>query len=278
MAILSIQSHVAYGRVGNRLAVFALERLGREVWPVNTVALSNHPAYGGHRGRVAPAEEIAALIEGIAERGAFARCEAVLSGYLGAAATGPVVLDAVARAKAANPQALYCLDPVTGDRRSGIYVAEGLAEFFRAQALPQADIVIGNDFEIGLLAGHAARSFSNPREAAAALLARGPAVVVVTGIAEGATLATMALSQAGAWVVRAPRVAAPAYGAGDLFSAVFLDRLLATADVAAALARAVSVLHGVFTVTAQAGADALALAAAQDELVAPSRLFDAAPL
>ncbi|MDH3235038.1 MAG: pyridoxal kinase PdxY [Alphaproteobacteria bacterium] len=278
MAILSIQSHVAYGRVGNRLAVFALERLGHEVWPINTVDLSNHPAYGAYRGRVVPADEIAALIAGLAERGAFARCEAVLSGYLGAPETGPVVLDAVAQAKAASPQAVYCLDPVMGDRQNGIYVAEGLPEFFRAQALPHADIVIGNDFEIGLLAGHAARSFSNPRDAATALLAKGPAVVVATGIEEGATLATMALSREGAWIVRSPRVAAPAYGAGDLFSAVFLDRLLATADVVAALEHTVSAVHGVFTVTAKAGADALALSAAQDELLAPSRLFAATAL
>ncbi|HUT49540.1 MAG TPA: pyridoxal kinase PdxY [Alphaproteobacteria bacterium] len=278
MAILSIQSHVAYGRVGNRLAVFALERLGHEVWPINTVDLSNHPAYGAYRGRVVPAGEVAALIAGIAERGAFSRCEAVLSGYLGAPETGPVVLDAVAQAKAANPQAVYCLDPVMGDRQSGIYVAEGLLEFFRGQALPLADIVIGNDFEIGLLAGHAARSFSNPRDAATALLAKGPAVVVATGIAEGATLATMALSHEGAWIVRSPRVAAPSYGAGDLFNAVFLDRLLATADVAAALEHTVSAVYGVFAVTAQVGGDALALAAAQDELIAPSRLFTAAVL
>jgi pyridoxine kinase len=275
MSILSIQSHVVYGRVGNRLAVFALERMGREVWPVNTTELSNHPAYGGHKGRIVPAEEVAALIEGAAERGAFLRCEAVLSGYLGTPETGPVVLDAVARAREANPQAVYCLDPVMGDRQGGVYVAEGLPEFFRTRAVPQADIVIGNDFEIGLLAGHAARSFSNPREAATTLLAKGPEIVVATGIEEGATLATMLLTRDGAWVIRCPRVAAPAYGAGDLFTAIFLDRYLATVDPVAALEHTVSAVFGVFTVTAQAGSDALALAAAQDELVAPSRLFTA---
>lgn len=278
MSILSIQSHVVYGRVGNRLAVFALERMGREVWPVNTTALSNHPAYGGHRGRVVPANEVAELVEGIAERGAFSRCEAVLSGYLGGPETGPVVLDAVARAREANPQAVYCLDPVMGDRQGGVYVAEGLPEFFRTRAVPEADIVIGNDFEIGLLAGHAARSFSNPREAAAALLQKGPTVVVATGIEEGATLATMMLTADGAWIVRSPRVAAPAYGAGDLFTAVYLERYLASLDAVAALEHAVSAVFGVFTVTAQAGSDALALAAAQEELVAPSRLFAAAAL
>jgi len=278
MAILSIQSQVAYGRVGNRLAVFAMERLGREVWPVNTVDLSNHPAYGGHRGRVTPASEVAALIDGVAERGAFFRCEAVLSGYLGALETGPVVLNAVARAQEANADALYCLDPVMGDRETGVYVAEGLPEFFRSAAVPVADLVIGNDFEIGLLAGQSARSYSNPREAAAALLARGPSVVVVTGIEEGSTLATMALSHDGAWVARCPRVAAPAYGAGDLFNAVFLDRYLVSGNVADALERTVSALHGIFTVTAQAGADALALPSAQDELLAPTRLFTATPL
>lgn len=278
MSILSIQSHVVYGRVGNRLAVFALERMGREVWPINTTALSNHPAYGGHRGHVVPAEEVAALVEGVAERGAFLRCEAVLSGYLGTPGTGPVVLDAVARAREANPQAVYCLDPVMGDRQGGVYVAEGLPEFFRSQAVPQADIVIGNDFEIGLLAGHAARNFSNPRVAATTLLAKGPEIVVATGIEEGATIATMLLTQDGAWITRSPRVAAPSYGAGDLFTAVYLDRYLATIDPVAALEHAVSAVYGVFAVTAQAGSDALSLAAAQDELVAPGRLFTATAL
>src|SRR3546814_6119408 len=90
MAILSIQLWVSSGHVGNAAACLPLQRLGFEVWPVNTVAFSNHPAHGGHTGRLCPAGEVAALIAGLAARGLFSRCTAVLSGYLGEAATGPV--------------------------------------------------------------------------------------------------------------------------------------------------------------------------------------------
>ena len=132
--VLSIQSTVAYGRVGNRAAVFALERLGHEVWPIDTVAFSNHPAHGGFRGRVVPAAEVAELVEGLAARGVLGRADAVLSGYLGDAATGPVVADAVRRVRAANPDALYCCDPVIGEVGRGVYVRPGIAEVIRGRA------------------------------------------------------------------------------------------------------------------------------------------------
>ena len=97
MNILSIQSHVAYGHVGNAAAVFPMQRLGHEVWPIHTVQFSNHPGYGGFRGASFDAALIDACVEGIAERGALARCDAVLSGYLGGAETGDAILRAVAR-------------------------------------------------------------------------------------------------------------------------------------------------------------------------------------
>ena len=120
MNVLSIQSAVTYGHVGNSAAVLALQRLGHDVWPVNTVTFSNHPAHGGFRGRVTPAAEVAELIRGVEERGALARCDAVLSGYLGEAGTAAVVLDAVRRVRAASPGALYCCDPVIGETHSGV--------------------------------------------------------------------------------------------------------------------------------------------------------------
>ena len=88
MNILSLQSHVAYGHVGNSAAVFALQRLGIEVWPVHTVQFSNHPGYGGFRGRAFDAGLIGDVVQGIEERGALAACDGVLSGYVGSAEIG----------------------------------------------------------------------------------------------------------------------------------------------------------------------------------------------
>src|SRR3954452_7573125 len=151
--ILSIQSWVCYGHVGNSAAVFPLQRLGFEVWAVDTVQFSNHTGYGAWRGRVFEATHIAELIDGIAERGVLGACDAVLSGYMGDAALGEAILDAVRRVKAANPRALYCCDPVIGDVGRGVFVRPGIAEFLRDRAVPAADIVTPNHFELERLVG-----------------------------------------------------------------------------------------------------------------------------
>jgi pyridoxine kinase len=137
--ILSIQSWVAYGHVGNAAAVFPLQRLGFEVWAVNTVQFSNHTGYGAWRGAVFEKSAIAEVIRGIEERGVLGQCAAVLSGYMGDAGIGEVVLEAAANVRAANPGALYCCDPVIGDFGRGVFVRPGIAEFFAEKALPRAD-------------------------------------------------------------------------------------------------------------------------------------------
>jgi len=151
--VLSVQSRVAYGHVGNAASVFALQRLGGEAWALDTVAFSNHTGHGRWRGSVVAAAEIASLFEGIAQLGILPGIDAVLSGYLGGAATGPVLLDIVEEVRAANPDALFCCDPVIGDVETGSYVTDGIAEFFRDRALALADIVTPNRFELEYLTG-----------------------------------------------------------------------------------------------------------------------------
>jgi pyridoxine kinase len=109
--ILSVQSSVAYGHVGNSAAVFPLQRMGLEVWPVNTVHFSNHTGYGHWRGQVLPAEDVAGIIRGIEERGVLGDCDAVLSGYLGDPSLGEVVVGTVGRVKRLNAKAIYCCAP-----------------------------------------------------------------------------------------------------------------------------------------------------------------------
>ena len=153
MNILSIQSWVAYGHVGNASAVFPLQRLGAEVWSINTVQFSNHTGYGHWTGQVYTGDAVRDLVDGIAARDVLRHCDAVLSGYMGDAGIGEAILHAVARAREANPRAIYCCDPVIGDVEEGVYVREGIEEFLRDHALPQADIATPNRFELERLTG-----------------------------------------------------------------------------------------------------------------------------
>ena len=151
--VLSVQSHVAYGYVGNRAAVFPLQRLGFEVMAVDTVQFSNHTGYGAWTGKVFAPQDIAAVIDGIDARGGLATCDAVLSGYLGDASLGAVIAETVRRVRGQNPQALYCCDPVMGDLGPGFYVRPGIPDFLCDVLLPLADIVTPNPFELAFMAG-----------------------------------------------------------------------------------------------------------------------------
>ncbi len=275
MAILSIQSAVAYGHVGNSAAVFPLQRLGHEVWPVDTVQLSNHTGYSGWRGRAWDAATIAEVIAGIGERGAFAQCEAVLSGYLGELALGEAVLDAVARTKAANAAALYCCDPVIGDDHSGAFVRPGIAEFFRNRAMPAADIVTPNRFELALLAEMPVKTVADALRAAAALRARGPRLVLVTSVPSGSEgeIAMLAASDGEAWRIVTPRLPVLANGAGDLTAALFLGHYLRHREIAEALAITASSVHAVIATMLARGERELPIVAAQDALVSPPQRF-----
>src|SRR3546814_9795746 len=149
--ILSIQSAVAYGHVGNSAAVFPLQRIGVEVLPVYTVNFSNHTGYGAWRGPLIDPADVAAVITGVEERGVFPQIDAVLSGYQGSEGIGDVIVDAVQRVKAANPDALYEWDPVLGNAKSGCFVAPAIPELLRQRVVPVADIITPNQFEPGFL-------------------------------------------------------------------------------------------------------------------------------
>jgi pyridoxine kinase len=281
MNILSIQSHVAYGHVGNSAAVFALQRLGCEVWPVHTVAFSNHPGYGAWRGAALAPELIRDLVTGIAERGVLETCNGVLSGYVGALATGDAILDAVARVKAANPNACYCCDPVIGDA-GRIYVGEGIAAFMRERAVPAADVVTPNQFELEHISGVPTPTLAATLGAIDAVHARGPRCVLVTSLAVAETPADaidlIASDAGGRFLLRTPKLALAVNGAGDAIAALFLAHYLRTGSAAQALSRAASSVFGILQRTAAAGAREMLLVAAQDEIVTPGRIFVAEPI
>ena len=279
MNILSIQSHVTYGHVGNSVAVFALQRLGFEVWPLHSLQFSNHAGYDGFTGQVFSAEHLRDVIDGLAARGVMGECDAVLSGYLGAADAGLAVLDAVARVKAANPAALYACDPVMGDADSGLYVDAALPAFFRDRALALADIVTPNVFELEVLSGATLATLDEAVAAARGLTERGPGVVLVTGLRHDTTRAdeieVLAVTAQDAWRSITPRLACDPQpnGAGDLLAALFLGHYLRARDAAQALEAAVASNFAVLEATQIAGTRELQLIAAQDGLVAPKRRF-----
>src|SRR3954447_16952789 len=160
MDMLSIHSHVAYGHVGNDAATFPLQRIGVEVWAIHTVQFSNHTGYGAWAGRVFDGPMIDELVGGIADRGVLPSCDGVISGYMGSADIGNAILSAVARVRAANPAATYCCDPVIGDVGRGVFVRPGIAEFMRDRAVPAADIITPNQFELDLLSGLETKSLA----------------------------------------------------------------------------------------------------------------------
>ena len=270
--VLSIQSWVACGNVGNTAALFPLQRLGFETWSLNTVAFSNHTGYGKWRGAAVPAGDIACVFEGIAELGILSRCDAVLSGYLGEAEAGPVLLDIVGRIKAANPKALFACDPVMGDVGPGWYVRTGLPEFYRDQAVRLADIVTPNRFELEWLIGSGIGTVAEAGAAAATLRSQGPSIVLVTSLELGADrVAVVAAGPDGTWAVETPRLPIEATGCGDAVAALFLGWLLKGKKLPDALAAAIAAIYGVIEATTRSADGELALIAAQDELVSPSR-------
>ena len=275
--VLSVQSHVAYGHVGNSSAVFALQRLGLEVWPVHTVQFSNHTGYGAWRGRVFDGQAVEEVVEGIADRGVLGSCDAVLSGYLGSADIGHAVVGAVARVRAANPAAVYCCDPVMGDVGRGVFVRPGVPEMVRDVAVPVADVVTPNHFELDLLAGAQTRSPASVKDAVAAVHALGPRVVLTTSLVAEDTpddaVDVLASADGRHFRVRTPRLGVSVNGAGDAVAALFLAHWLGTGSVPGALGAAAASVFGLLRRTEEAGSREILLVAAQDELVAPTRTF-----
>ena len=277
MNILSIQSRVAYGHVGNAAAVFPLQRLGHEVWPIDTTMLSNHLGYKQWGGRMLSAVEVGAVLDGLAGLGVLARCDAVLSGFIGEPGTGVVVAEAVGRVKAAHPQALYACDPVMGDR-GGLYVQPGVLAMFKERLLPLADVALPNYFELGWLTGAPLATRANVLDAIRRLRDVGPGLVVATGLQHadlGADeIEIIAVDADGAWSVVTPFLAgAPTAGTGDCFAALFLGHYLPRRDPAAALSQAASAMFAIIERTVAGGREELAIIAAQGQLEQPAPRF-----
>lgn len=277
MQILSIQSAVAFGHVGNSAAVFPLQRIGVEVLPVYTVNFSNHTGYGAWRGPLIAPGDVREVITGIEERGAFAETDAVLSGYQGSEGIADVILDAVARVKVANPSAIYACDPVMGNAVSGCFVAPAIPILLRDRVVPAADLITPNQFELGFLVGRDVATLDETLEAVDELRSSGPSTVLVTSVArpdrEPDTVEMLAVDDRGAWIVRTPLLPFKANGSGDVTAALFTAHTLATGDIADALARTVSSVYDLLELTLRSGRRELQLVEAQEHYAAPRLQF-----
>ncbi|MDO4246609.1 MAG: pyridoxal kinase [Deinococcus sp.] len=283
--LLSIQSWVTYGHVGNAAATLPLQRLGFEVWGVQTVQFSNHTGYGAWTGQVFEPTVIAELLDGIEARGVLPECDGVLSGYMGSEGTVAAVVAAVNRVRQANPAALYCCDPVMGDVGRGVFVRPELPALIAAQAIPAADIVTPNQFELELLTGQSVHTLADALHAARMLRERlnpaGPRIVVVTSLVRSdapvGSIETLAVTGEGAWLCRTPLLPLdpPRNGTGDAIAALFYGHFLRTGDVAQALSFAMSALYSLLDITHRLNTREIQLVAAQDEFLQPSVLFPA---
>jgi pyridoxine kinase len=283
MSVISIQSQVAYGHVGNSAAVFAMEMHGIDVIAVPTTLLSNRPGYPTIRGRVLEAQLVADLLLGIEERGALDSCEAILSGYLGSSDIAAVVADFVARAKARNPALIYCCDPVLGDRDRGLFVQADIPPLVRDLLCPLADIITPNHFEFEWLSGVKAATIEQVIDAAQALMARGPSTIVVTSAelfdAPTDEIETLAMERFGermqAWRVRTPRLPISPSGTGDLFASLLTSARVCGSDTPGALGHAASAIFAVLERTAARGTEEMRIIETGEQLVRPKRRFDA---
>ncbi|WP_404447611.1 pyridoxal kinase PdxY [Microbacterium marinum] len=278
MKVLSIQSAVAYGHVGNSAAVFPLQRIGVEVLPVYTVNFSNHTGYGAWRGPLISPADVSDVLTGIEERGAFPDIDVVLSGYQGGEGIADVILDAVSRVKAANPDAIYACDPVMGNAKSGCFVAPAIPILLRERVVPAADLITPNQFELGFLTGTEPDDLESTLASADAARAMGPSTVLVTSVErpdrpEG-TIEMLAVTDAGAWIVRTPKIPMKANGSGDVTAALFTAHFRETRDAASALAKTTSSVFDLLQATFDAGARELQLIEAQEAYAHPRMQFE----
>jgi len=279
--LLAIQSHVVFGHAGNSAAVFPMQRIGVNVWPLNTVQFSNHTQYGQWAGEVLAPAQIPALVEGISNIGELGHCDAVLSGYLGSAEQGRAILAGVERIRAVNPKALYLCDPVMGHPEKGCIVPQEVSEFLLDEAAARADILCPNQLELDSFCGRRAQSLEDCVSMARRLLQRGPKVVLVKhlvypGRAED-QFEMLLVTAEQSWHLRRPLLAFPRQpvGVGDLTSGLFLARVLLGDSWVQAFEFTAAAVHEVLLETQACASYELQLVRAQDRIAHPRVRFEA---
>lgn len=280
--VLSIQSHVVYGYAGNKAATFPMQLLGIDVWALNTVQFSNHTQYGQWKGMVIPKEQISEITQGIDNIKVLHECDAVLSGYIGAAEQGAEILACVERIKSVNPKAIYFCDPVMGHPDKGCIVAPGVAEFLRDQAMAKADILSPNLVELRELTGLDIENFEQAIEAIKFIRAKGVKRVLVkhlSKVGQNPSQFEMVLAnQDGIWHISRPLhkfLGKDPVGVGDLTSSLFLANLLNGKSDLEAFEHTANAVNDVMSVTQQSGKYELQIIKARSFIVEPQSQYKA---
>ncbi len=277
MRILSIQSSVSYGHVGNSAAVFPLQRIGHEVMPVYTVMFSNHTGYGEWGGPLLTGDNVRDVVRGIDARGGLTDVQLVLSGYQGGNDIGDAILDAVELVKQRNPEAMYACDPVLGSAASGCFVAPEVQSLIRDRVVPNADLITPNQFELGFLTGTDPHTIEETLASVDIVRGIGPKSVLVTSVLrpdrpEG-TIEMLAVTPDGAWLVQTPQLPFKANGSGDVTAALFSAQLRGSGDAAEALGHTAASVFELLENTLNSGDRELRLVESQEAYVSPKYSF-----
>lgn len=290
--ILSIQSQVLYGHVGNSAAGFALERLGHEVIAVPTTVLSFHPGHGKPSGEAVPAGQISDWLAALRAKGLLAKCDAILTGYFAKADQIEPVAKVIWELKKSNPDLIYFCDPVFGDEKTGRFLPRDVEKALVKHLLPIADFAAPNRFELTELTGKPVKDADSAAKAATQL---GPGNVFVTSVPiEGARkdveLGTLywqrpgewqragGAQKHGSWLAGSPRHKSAPHGVGDLFAALALGHMLNQVPVPAALRRATSAIGDLLASATSERLNELPLIRGQASLVAPNTHITLTPL
>jgi pyridoxine kinase len=286
MPVLSIQSHVVYGHAGNSAAVFPLQRLGWEVWAINTVEFSNHTGYKAWRGEALSPALTEELVLGLEERDVLKQCDAVLSGYLGNPETGRAIIGTVRKVRSHAPKALYCCDPVMGDEGRGFFVKPEIPDIFKNEIIPLADILTPNQFELCALTGMNAETLPEILEAVKRLHSLGPRIILVTSLkiqedreTKSPEIGMLASDGNDTYRISTPELyfenSSSMAGSGDLTSSIFLSRYLESRDLKQSLELSAASIYGIMEATHRAKSPELLIIAAQEQLVSPGFSFRA---
>jgi pyridoxine kinase len=276
--VISIQSFVNHGRVGNSVATFALQRMGIEVCPIHTVTYSSHLGYKGWRGQATPVSLLEELLDGLSNLSLWEKTDALLTGFLKDTERAEIALDAARRVRGARPETTWICDPVLGDQ-GRLYVDASMIDFYKG-ALSQVDILTPNASELGWLSG---KNLEAPTREAVLDAARQIAGELRPGgwvIAKGwqlpesddKQLELFVVSDTQHYRITAPRWPRGFAGAGDLFAACLTAALLDTSkDAPEAAMEATCKVASILEMTWRAGADELELIRAQGLLEQTSR-------
>lgn len=265
--VVSIQSQVAFGHVGNSAAALPMRACGVEVVEVPTTLLSNHPHYPTMRGRMLEPELVADLLAGLVERGVHARATAILSGFLGQAGVAEAIAGFVDTARAANPNVIYACDPVMGDVDLGFYAGDALRAAFARDLVPRADLILPNAFELATLSGLEVRDIADVRRARAGL---GVPMVVATSVPvpdRQDRLATVMATDAATTAFEVERLPVRPAGTGDLLAGLVVARLALGRPLDEAVARAVAGVAAALGRTATSDWAEMPVAAALEAIV-----------